>query len=534
MSVSPSQDASSGALSLVLHAHLPFVRHPENPRHLEEEWLFEAIIETYLPLLDALDRLADEGVAYRLGISISPSLAEMLSDDVLQARFGAHLDRLIHLMNQEVARHGHDSPWHEPAHLHHRLFRRCRELYNTTYGRNLPAAFGRLQERGCIELLTSGATHGLLPLMATPQSQRAQLRIARQTHERHFGRPPHGLWMPESAYAPDLDQIICDAGFRYTFMDTHGLLFADPRPRYGVFRPVRTPAGLVALGRDVESSKQIWSRDDGYPGDPWYREFYRDLGFDGDYEVIRPYLHPDGVRRNLGVKYHRITGPVGLHEKRPYQPAAASERAVEHARHFLDGRRRQVRKLAETMDVEPVVVCPYDAELFGHWWFEGPQFLEHFLRLSAQQNELRLVLPGALAEAPETLQMVKPCPSSWGDQGYYAVWLNDTNEWIYPDLHRSEQRMVELAHRYDAPSDLQRRALNQAARELLLAQSSDWAFIMTSQSSVSYAAERTRDHCSNFNGLYLQLTEDRLEEPWISALEQKNNIFGDVDYRIYA
>ena len=130
--------------------------------------------------------------------------------------------------------------------------------------------------------------------------------------------------------------------------------------------------------------------------------------------------------------------------------------------------------------------------------------------------------------------MARPAASSWGDKGYYEVWLNGSNDWIYRHLHAAERRMVELACRWKDPDALRRRALNQAARELLLAQASDWAFLMATGTAPVYANKRTCDHINRFNGLYLQLVEDRLEPEWLASLERTDSIFQEIDYRVYA
>ena len=524
----------SFSLLLVLHAHLPFVRHPEHARHLEEEWLFEAISESYLPLLDACERMADDGVDFRLTLSLSPTLCEMLADPLLQARYLAHVERLIELMGHELARYEAGSPLKELAQFYHACFARCREQFETRHRRNILHGFKRLQDSGHLEIITCAATHGLLPLMLTREARRAQILIARENYIKHFGRPPRGIWLPEAAYAKGVDTLLREAEIDYFFLDTHGLLFAEPPPRYGVYRPVRTPAGVAAFGRDVECSKEVWSSEAGYPGDGVYREFYRDLGFDAEYESIKDYLHDDGVRRGLGIKYHKVTGRVPLHEKELYRPSEAARRAEQHAGDFLAKRRQQLRWLADNLDVEPLVVAPYDAELFGHWWFEGPHFLESFLRQAANSpDEIHLTTPSAFLSENNHVQVVSPCASSWGEKGYYEVWLNAANEWIYPLLHRAETRMIELARRFDEAAPLQRRALNQVARELLLAQASDWAFMMSAKTSVEYAERRTRDHLGNFDTLHRQLVEDRLDESNLAALERKNSIFSEIDYRVY-
>jgi 1,4-alpha-glucan branching enzyme len=401
------------------------------------------------------------------------------------------------------------------------------------FGNNLLGWVRQLRDAGVLEPITCGATHGFLPLMLTREAQRAQIQVAAANYRKHFGQPPKGIWLPECGFAYGVDELLREAGIRYFFVDTHGIYYGDPRPRYGVYAPVYTRAGVAAFGRDPESSRQVWSSESGYPGDFAYREFYRDLGYDGDYPYVRGFLHPDGVRRNLGLKYHRITGKVPLHEKQPYVPTPAFAKAMRHGEDFVAARIRQAQHLKGLLQRPPAIVSPYDAELFGHWWYEGPQFIESVFRAAHGGPLLAMTGSEYLAEHP-VLQVVTPCPSSWGDAGYNGVWLNPGNDWIYRHLHAAEERMVELARRFpEATGDL-RRVLDQMARELLLAQSSDWAFIITTGTTVPYAVRRTRDHISRFTGLYEQVMGDRIDPGTLPEIERRDTIFQEIDYRVYA
>ncbi len=281
-------------------------------------------------------------------------------------------------------------------------------------------------------------------------------------------------------------------------MDTHGVLFAEPRPKYGVYAPILCPGtNVAALARDTESSKQVWSAIEGYPGDYNYRDFYRDVGFDLDYEYLKPHLHQTGIRSQLGIKYYKITGRTD--HKQPYDPKAALDKAAEHAGNFMFNREKQVEWLSGSMDRPSLIVAPYDAELFGHWWFEGPDWINFLLRKMHydQQTVKTITVPEYLEQFPH-LQVSQPTMSSWGYKGYCEVWLEGSNDWIYRHLHEGADRMVELARENPDPTPLRRRALNQAARELLLAQSSDWAFIMKTGTMVDYAVQRTRVHVAQF------------------------------------
>lgn len=523
-----------GLLAIVLHAHLPFVRHPEYPEFLEEDWLFEAISETYLPLLNALEGCLLDGVRARMTLGLTPPLCEMLADPLLQERYLRHMGKLIELCEKEVERTRGSQAMNETAQMYFNHFSASRAMFENRYHRNLINGFRALQEAGAIEIITCGATHGFLPLMTRVEARRAQIEVGRRNYIKHFGREPRGIWLPECAYDTGIDSLLKEAGIKFFITDAHAIMFGNPQPRRGIYAPTITPAGVAAFARDVETSEQVWSAEIGYPGDPDYREFYRDLGYDGDYEYIQPYLHSDGVRRNLGIKYYRVTGKVALGLKQPYVPQWATGKAASHAGHFLMNRQSQVRHLNYALGRKPMIVSPYDAELFGHWWFEGPQFLNYlFRKIHFDQSEIRLATPlDYLEEYPDN-QHQQISTSSWGAEGYYRVWINGENEWMYMHQHIAEDRMIEMAEDHPQAEGLLRRALNQAARELLLAESSDWAFIITTATSVQYAKKRFRDHIHRFTRLYEMIKGNEIDEQWLSEVESLDTIFQEIDYAVY-
>jgi 1,4-alpha-glucan branching enzyme len=521
----------------VLHAHLPYVRHPEYPAFLEEDWLFEALNETYVPIVRVLDGLLRDGVDYRLTMTLSPPLVSMMTDELLIGRYLRHLDSLVELSRREIERTARWQPQlTDLARFYHEEFQDVRRIFRDEYGSNLLNAFRKHRDAGKLEIITCGATHGFLPLMdPVPQAVRAQVHVAADHYRQHFGRDPQGIWLPECGYLPGHEVYLKEAGLRYAFLESHGLTDAHPRPSFGVHAPLVSPGGIVFFGRDMESSRQVWSAESGYPGDFDYREFYKDVGFELPIGDLEEFL-PDGLRKNLGIKYYRVTGRgTDLGHKQPYVRAWALEKAAQHAGNFLQNRQKQVQHLAGRYGRPPIVVSPYDAELYGHWWFEGPQFLDYlFRKMHHDQDVVKAVTPTEyLAMFPE-LEVCQPPMCTWGASGYAEVWLNASNDWIYPHLDMAAERMVELARRYEQPNELEWRALNQAARELLLAQSSDWAFIMKTNTTVEYAKKRTRDHIARFDYLYRALTGGAmLEEAILREFEERDNIFPRLDYRVY-
>ncbi len=520
---------------LVLHAHLPFVRHPEHDDFLEERWLYEAITETYIPLIEIYDRMLAEGIPFRITMSVTPPLATMLADPLLQDRYIRHLNQLIELSEKEVDRTARsDRQFHGLAQMYRDKFYKARHIFQNQYGRNLVNAFKKFQDAGCLEIITCGATHGFLPLMLPVQkSVQAQIEVACQHYEKSFGCRPRGIWLPECGYYPGYDKYLKESGIQYFFIESHGILNAEFRPKYGVFAPLQTPNGVFAFGRDLESSKQVWSAEEGYPGDFDYREYYRDAGFDLNYDYIKPYIHPDGFRINTGIKYFRITGKSDY--KEPYNPEWAMNKAAAHAGNFMFYREKQAEFLRGKLGKNPLIVAPYDAELYGHWWYEGPDFLNFLMRkIIFDSPTIELTTAPIYLQQNPHHQPSEPSYSSWGYKGYAEVWLEGSNDWIYRHLHAASEKMQELARKYEYPNELERRALNQAARELLLAESSDWAFIMKTGTMVPYAVKRTRDHILRFLKLYEDLNSGTIEPEWLSEIESQDNIFPDINYRVYA
>jgi len=512
----------------VLHCHLPYVRHPEHREFLEEDWFFEAVAETYLPLIHVFQGLLRDDVSFRVTLSVSPTLCEMMTNDLLQRRCTRYLRRHVELAGRELERK-RGTPFQQTARLYRDNYTRALESWEE-WDRSLVRAFRMLRDEGCIELIGSAATHALLPLLNSKGGVRTQIAVGLDNFAKHFGRRPEGFWLPECAYRHGLEDQLRSFGVRYFFLDTHGLLLAEPRPPHGVFAPLETPAGVFAFGRDVESSRQVWSAEEGFPGDPLYREFYRDLGYDADAEYLRPYLPSDGRRRHLGFKYHRIGGDMPLDAKEPYEPDAARERALQHADEFVAQRVGQIVRARRATNITPLIVAPYDAELFGHWWFEGPWFLDRMFRRMAEADRITCVTPGdylsGASASEDAHQTGRPALSSWGNGGYFEMWVNGKVDWMYPRLHEGEAALLAAAR--DAPEGLRGRALTQCARELLLAQAGDWAFLISAGTAADYARRRFEALMDRFARLLAQVQDGSVDESFLRECEQHDDIFPEL------
>ncbi|HJT23831.1 MAG TPA: 1,4-alpha-glucan branching protein domain-containing protein, partial [bacterium] len=478
-------------------------------------------------------KLSGEEIPFRMTLSISPTFLSMCLDPLLQKRAVRYVDQLLGLARKEEKRIQSHPEFKPVVQMYLEKLERYRRDLIEKFHCNVAEGFKRFSQSGRLELITCAATHGFLPLLGVREAAvRGQVETALELHKSFFGKEPAGFWLPECGYQPGLDDFLGEYGLRYFFVETHGLLEAQPRPKYGTFAPIRCPSGLAAFGRDMESSKQVWSSKEGYPGDPDYREFYRDVGFDLTEGELHPYLQPEGIRRFTGLKYYRVTGPGD--QKEPYNPSQARQRAEAHAADFLSNRRKQVATVSQWMDRPPLVTCMYDAELFGHWWYEGPDFLYSLFEQNHRESGgLSFVSPlDYLEKFPEN-QPSQPVFSSWGLGGYAEFWLNEANDWLYPLLSAACDEMSHLADQFQWEKGVAERALRQATREILLAQASDWAFMLKTGNHKSYAERRVKGHLARFHQLSQQIRRGRIDGNFLSDLEEKDNLFPAVNPGAY-
>ncbi len=522
-----------GTIALVLHAHLPFVRHPEYPRFLEENWLFEAITETYIPLIRMFHRLKRDDVPCRVTLSLSPTLVTMLADPLLKQRYTEYLERSIELGLKEVERTADNPELNRLAKFYLTMYERTLFEYSDMYRRDLIKVLRELESDGSVTLITTAGTHAFLPLYQNyPEAVQAQIESALMTHVTHFRRKPRGLWLPECGYYPGLEHMLKRHDLGYFFTASHAVVLAGNKAERGVFAPVRCPNGVHAFARSFELSQAVWSEADGYPADYAYRDFYRDIGYDLDMEYIRPYVHEPDVRVFTGYKYWAITGKT--EDKKLYNIEQARKRVEEHAENFLYSIERTHERTRHLIDREPYFIIPFDAELFGHWWFEGIDWLERVLRGIAASDVLELKTPESYLAQHPVNQELQPAFSSWGNDGYSSVWLDGTNDWIYRHIHKCIERMIELVERFPEQDSLKKRFLDHGAREVLLMMASDWPFIMSSGTTMNYAERRVREHIHNFNVVYDNLCRNTVDTEWLTRTEKKFTIFPDIDYQIFS
>ncbi len=512
-----AQKLAKGKLALVLHAHLPYVRSAK-PGSLEEDWFFQALMECYLPLLQTLEKSAAcEGQNPKITISLSPTLLSLMEDRELKKRFPSWIKKRLELLSSTPACFNAAGYY-----LANNIEKQLND-WNNCNG-DLIKRFSSLQNTQVVDLLTCAATHGYLPLLReNPEAVRGQLNTAVREHQRIFGTKPLGIWLPECAYYEGLDLLISRAGLRYAVLDGHGLLHAKPRPRYGLYAPICSKKGVAFFGRDSNSTLPVWSAKEGYPGDSEYREFHRDLGWDIPIEDLKKFGFKE--HRPLGIKLYKVTSQkTELSEKVNYQPELALAKVKEHAKDYLQGRKKQLQILSKNIDIDPLLVAPFDAELFGHWWFEGPMFLAEIFAQSKKEQIEFTRLRDQLAKRP-SIQLCEPSPSSWGQGGFHNYWLNETNAWIVPEWNKASAAMIKRCTRgVSRESDI--RLLEQAGRELLLSQSSDWSFILRAGTTTDLAKERIHRHLNRFWDLIEAVDREKdLHDPNLNYLEKEDCLF---------
>lgn len=569
--------AVKGAFTFVLHGHLPYVvAHGRWPHGMD--WLNEAAAETYIPLLDAFWGLVEEGISPKVTMGLTPVLCEQLRHPDFVSEFKEYLAAKIKASERDEAEFAATGRQQlvPVARMWREFYSGILQRFEGVYGEDVVGAFARLQDGGHIEIITCAATHGYLPLLGEDTSVQAQIRAGVHTYRRHFGREPRGIWLPECAYRPryrwrnpldpeaspvlrkGVEEFLSEERLRYFIIDTPLLrggraigvyierfealrelwrhFEAQYKPAeedvekspYELYLVGSTPgrAPVAVFTRDPKTGLQVWSGEHGYPGDGWYLDFHK--------------KHFPG-----GNRYWRVTSAKSdLADKQPYEPGMVESRLTENADHFthLVVSTLQAEARAEGAGDKHILCAPYDAELFGHWWFEGPRWLVKVLRNIARSGEVELRTCAEHLERARPSTVISLPEGSWGQGGFHWIWLNDWTKWTWKHIYEAEARMRELASRYAESADERVQSiLRQLARELLLLEASDWQFLISTWSARDYAELRVSVHYENFTRLARMLESyasgGHLEEgewTFLGECEKRDAVFPDVDPRWWA
>jgi 1,4-alpha-glucan branching enzyme len=543
---------TAGGFSFVLHAHIPYVR-KAGVWPFGEEWLFEVMADTYIPLIRMLEDIPAPGKPL-LSIGLTPVLLEQLADGYIKQRFEQYLYQRLDLCAKDMEHHRDRPQRRELARMYEENYHQVLALFQGHFSRDLVAGFRRLQDANRVELLTSAATHGYLPLLGTESSIRAQVRLGVQSFERHFGRRPRGIWLPECGYRPagrwrypasgdefdrpGIESFLADEGLEYFVVDHHTIeggraegIYWDRFPflqrggRQGngpheflpsgrtTYRPYYMKSDgrtLAVFGRNEKTGLQVWSGEWGYPGDGWYREFHKRDSISG----LQYWRVTDRQNRDLGAKLF-------------YEPDKVGARIDENSNHFVETVRDLVDK--NSADFRPIVAATYDTELFGHWWFEGIRWMRQVLEKLPKAGVEPLSLGAYLSEHPPS-QMISLPESSWGAGGDHRIWLNNDTVWIWQEIYAAEKWMEHAVAEYRGREDL-KELLRQAARELLLMESSDWEFLITTFQARDYGVNRFNDHLGRFNALRHAIEGKGTAD--LYGIQQLDNLFAEIDISVY-
>jgi len=523
------------SLIFIIDAQLPFIRHPETAGCVEETRLFNALSYTYLPLLRACTALETEGVPFKLAIAFAPTLCEMFADPLLQERYIDTLDKAIDFGFSELDRCAGSPETRELIKIHLDQLQLNRRDFDEIYERNILRKFDYFATHGYIEILATTATACFLPLYADiPEAVNAQIETGLVTYRKHFTAIPSGFWLPAMGYTKGLENVLKAYGFQYTILESHGLLFADPAPENGIFTPALCQNGFAVFGRDKRSYLEVAHPESGYLADPAYLDVDRDIGFDLGEDILSSLFDVSLGRRLTGFRYWSRKLPE---QESPslYQLDKAHNRVCADAASFLDRHTGMLEKAAETLDSIPVsAVCAFPASLFGQDWFEGISWLENLFRQAASRQDISFSLFSTRLQLKASSVRINPYYSSWNGSGYTEEVLNNSNDWMYSFIRKATARMIDLAERFPDDSGLKERALNMAAREVLLAQSMDWFLLMNENDRSEYARSRFEDSIRAFTVVYESLGSNFISTQWLTNTEKMHNLFAGINYRVFS
>ena len=522
------------SLIFILDAQLPFIRHLDEPGRMEESQLFTAISETYLPLLRACTALETSGVPFKLSIAFSPMLCEMLADPLLQTRYVDFLDSSIIFGIEELERHANTPEL--TAVINHQLERQQlnRNDYVEIYERNILKKFDYFATHGYLEILATTATSCFFPLYTDiPEAINAQIETGLVVYRNHFATAPTGFWLPAMAWVDGLENVLKSYGFLYTIVDAHGLLFADPPPKCGIFAPAKCENGFTVYARDTLACESL-SALGGIACNDAYLDLERDIGFDYDDQDISSLFDVSLGRRRTGFCFHS-KGKESCGKSTWYNIDAADAQREKDVDTFLQDRVRLLNKAEKLLDDKPVAnVIALPASFFGQEWHEGVDWFESLARKVGEMCDISLTLPSESLRLQTSSEIVTPYYSSWHKSGYAEEVLNSTNDWMYFFVRKATVRMIDLAERFPDDSSLKERSLNMAARQLLLAQSMDWALMMNRGDQSAYARERFEDCIKAFTVVYESLGSNFISTEWLTRTEKRDNLFPEINYRVFS
>ena len=515
---------SKKSVAITIDCQKPFIKHLDDEHIGKNNALFTAISNTYLPMLNVFADLEAEGIPFKVNMVISPTLCDMLADPVLQQQYIEWLDKIISLGNEEVEKYTKDS---EKRHLAVETLNKAvqdKRDFQEVLNQDILSKFAYYARKGNIEFLGTTATSVFLPHYSDIEEVvSAQIETGLQLHKKYFGLAPEGFYLPYLAYYPGLEFILRSYGFSYTVLDTHGLLFADPQPANGIFTPARCYNSLAVFGADNEDIQK-------YKTNPLYKNLEKDIGFEADSDYLANHLGTELKERvTTGYAYYQADG------KTLYNIAAAKEQVANDAKDFIDSKIKRLSKAQELIQDQDVsLVCTIDGDTLGVNWKEGISWLEEVLRQAFYNNEIEIeFLSDLIRDNHFSLQKIKPYFSSEEGTGYGENMLENSNGWMLRYIRKASERMIDLTSRFTDDTGLKARALNLAAKEILLAQSGDWQQMINTKSNPEYAEQRFKESVLAFSTVYESLGSNSISTEWLTRMEKKHTIFPEINYMVF-
>ncbi|MEU7786869.1 glycoside hydrolase family 57 protein [Amycolatopsis sp. NPDC049159] len=495
---------SEGTFCLVVHSHLPWLPH-HGTWPVGEEWLYQAWAHSYLPMVDLLERFAAEGRRDVLTLGVTPVLAAQLDDPYSIRAFHDWLGHWQLRAQHAATLWGGDPLLRELAAAEHRTAVRAAEELGTRWRHGFSPILRSLVENSTIELLGGPLAHPFQPLL-DPRVREFALNAGLDDTALRLGARPEGIWAPECGYAPGMENDYAAAGVRRFMVDGPSL-----RGETWAARPVGT-SDVVSFGRDLEVTYRVWSPKAGYPGHAAYRDFHT-------------------WQHEVGLKAARVTGKtVEPQDKAPYDPALAADVLQQHVKDFVETVVARLRSLKKQHGREALVVAAYDTELFGHWWHEGPAWLEGVLRALPEAGVRVTTLKGAI-EAGHVGEPIDLPVSSWGSGKDWRVWDGEQVKDMVEANAALQRRLLDLVA--DLGTTARDTVADQAVAEAMLALESDWAFMVTKDSAADYARRRAAVHTERFDALAGLLRRgDRARAAELAAVYRADDgPFGHLDAR---
>ncbi len=561
----------SGNYVLVLHTHLPWVLHHGKWPH-GEDWLTEAVAECYIPLLNSFNELVEEGIYPKVSLDISPVLCEQLEHPEFKDIFINYCDLKIKAAKQDeldFQKSGYDPHFQYLPRFWYEWYEKAKNDFINKYDCSIIKGLKNLQDINAIEIMTCGATHGYFPLLGTENSINLQLTAAVENYKKHFGREPKGIWLPECAYRPTynwkayipvepyhhpklrpgIEQLLAKHNIKYFITDqdlterAYGIGYYtnhlkdgfipktspdfdknnqfhnDPLNIFHVSSSEKVEFGTaIAFTRHRDIAMQVWSGEVGYPGEPDYLDFHK--------------KHYPSMMR-----YWRVTdSKADMMYKSAYHPDWINDKIDHQANHFIHHIENTLNHNFSNTGRLATLCTPFDTELFGHWWFEGPKFLKAVIKGLHSSPYVNSVTATEQIDSFMPVEVMGLPEGSWGENNNHDVWVNEENKWTWVAIYNDENRFRLLLNELDInKTPLVYRIALQALKEMMLMQSSDWQFLIHTKSAKDYAEHRFSSHHTDFNNLcemaYIahnigKITEQ--QQSYLDECEKRNSIFPEL------